>query len=73
MRLVCITTEYNHYGSCPIEVGKLYDVVDLDRTWDDEYKMIHIDIGDGQHMEFVKKCFIPLEDHRNNKIEKILN
>ena len=71
MWLVCVTTEYNHYGSCPIEVGKSYKVSDNSRTWGDKYRMISI-IVDGQPFEFVKDSFIPLQEIRNKKIEDIL-
>ena len=72
MKVICVTTEYNHYSSCPIKVGEIYEIEDYSRTWEDEYKMIGVRIDSETMMEFVKKSFIPLSEYRENQIDKII-
>lgn len=72
MKLICVTTEYNHYNSCPIKVGEVYEVNDT-RTFEDKFLMIYVNLGDGTRMEFVKTSFITLEEYRNKSIDSILN
>jgi hypothetical protein len=67
----CITTEYNHYETLLIKIGEVYDIVDEERTWEDNYKMIYIKIGN-EKKEYVKANFIPLEDYRQEQLNKIL-
>jgi len=70
-KLKCITTEYNHYSNPDIiKVGEVYNIVDKDRTWEDRYKMIRIDIGGGERAEFIKKSFEPYIESKKEATKK---
>jgi hypothetical protein len=72
MKLFCVSIEPKIWNITNIEVGKVYTVIDDTRNWEDHYKMITIDIGDGEKQEYPKMCFVPLEMWRESQINNIL-
>jgi hypothetical protein len=71
MKLFCVSIEPKIYNKTNIEVGKIYDVLDS-RTWEDHYRMIYIDIGNGERQEYPKSCFVTLEQWRDFQINNII-
>jgi hypothetical protein len=69
MKLYCVSTGPEIYNQTNIEVGKVYDITDGE--FKDQYRMIAIDIGNGESQEYPKTCFIPLDEWREKQLNKL--
>ena len=78
MKLYCVSTGpetfiYNQtiviVLKTNIEVGKVYDITDGE--FKDQYRMIAIDIGNGESQDYPKTCFIPLDEWREKQLNKL--
>ena len=76
MKLYCVSTGPEIYNQTivivlktNIEVGKVYDITDGE--FKDQYRMIAIDIGNGESQDYPKTCFIPLDEWREKQLNKL--
>ena len=69
MKLYCVSIGQEIYNQTNIEVGKVYDITDGE--FKDQYRMIAIDIGNGESQDYPKTCFIPLDEWREKQLNKL--
>ena len=69
MKLICIKSCKGKYGNFQLAVGDIYETTD---SYDEYVTLIRI-LYKGEEVLFSKSNFIPLQENRENIINKIVN
>lgn len=75
MKAMCVDISYNHYNTCTITEGRIYDYLESEKNcFNNDRKCIDIIDNFGDTREYAKACFvcIKLAIERKNKIDAIL-